>query len=257
MVALAACAYDATMGIGVLADSPIKGPGDLAGKKIGTVPTSAESPFFPAYAQRAGLDLAKVDLVSVDAKVIERTVSDKQVDAMTGIATTSLPVLLSRNIPVRWMLYSSLGMPTYGNNVVSTQAVIDKDPGLSADIVDGLMESLAYTVTHPDEASDLFFKAVPEAALNAGAKDFIRIGLGLHRYGVAKQEAKTNGLGWGDPKVYEDLTALVMNYNAEPGTKAPSVESWQSNTFAGKIRLSEADWATVEARTGEFGKYLG
>jgi len=48
LVSLATCDYDATMGVGVLADSAIKQPRDLAGKKIGAVPTSGEYPFFPA-----------------------------------------------------------------------------------------------------------------------------------------------------------------------------------------------------------------
>lgn len=253
---LATVDYDATMGVGVLDDSPIKTPADLAGKKVATVPTSAESPFFPAYAERAKLDLKTVDLVSVDNKVIERTLSDKQVDAMTGIATSSLPVLLSRNIPVRWMLYSSLGMPTYGNNVVTTQAVLDKDPGLAAAIVDGLMESLAYTISNPDDASALFFKAVPEAALSSGGKEFIRIGLALHSYSVAKPDAKEHGLGWGDPKAYDGLATLVSKYTAEAGTKMPPVETWHSNKLAGKMKLSAADWKAVESRTSEFSKYL-
>jgi NitT/TauT family transport system substrate-binding protein len=44
LIALAACDYDATMGVGVLDDSPITGPQDLAA----SVPTSGEFPFFPA-----------------------------------------------------------------------------------------------------------------------------------------------------------------------------------------------------------------
>lgn len=253
---LATVDYDATMGVGVLDESPIKDPADLAGRKVGTVPTSAESPFFPAYAERAKLDLKKVELVSVDAKVIERTLTEKQVDAITGIATSSLPVLLSRNIPVRWMLYSKLGMPTYGNNIVSTQAVVDKDPGLAAAVVDALMESLAYTISNPDDASALFFKQVPEAGLAAAGKEFIRIGLGLHRYAIAKPDAMEHGLGWGDPKAYEGLAELVSRYTAEAGAKIPPVETWYSNRLAGKVKLSADEWKSVKANTSEFDRFL-
>src|SRR6266478_3189784 len=72
LIALATCDYDSTMGVGVLADSPIQKPQDLAGKKIGAVPTSGEFPFFLAYAKKVGLDMASVDLVHVDNKVLER-----------------------------------------------------------------------------------------------------------------------------------------------------------------------------------------
>ena len=44
LVALATLGYDATMGIALRADSPIREPKNLEGKKIGIVPTSAEAP---------------------------------------------------------------------------------------------------------------------------------------------------------------------------------------------------------------------
>ncbi|HWX07648.1 MAG TPA: ABC transporter substrate-binding protein, partial [Bradyrhizobium sp.] len=41
-VALAACAYDATMGIGMLIDGPIKTPKDLEGRQLASTVTSGE-----------------------------------------------------------------------------------------------------------------------------------------------------------------------------------------------------------------------
>ena len=54
MVALATCAYDATMGIGVLSDGPIKSPKDLEGRQMASTVTSREYPFLPAFAEKAG-----------------------------------------------------------------------------------------------------------------------------------------------------------------------------------------------------------
>jgi NitT/TauT family transport system substrate-binding protein len=248
--------YDATMGIGVLADSGIKTPADLAGKKIGTVPTSAESPFFPAYAERAGFDASKIEMVSVDAKVLERALAEKQVDAMTGIGTSSLPILLSRKIPVRWMLYSATGMRTYGGHIVTLPGMLEKDPGLCKAMIDGMLEGLAFSLTNPEETAELFFKAVPEAGLNASAREFIRIGMGLHRCVVAKPEATEHGLGWGDPAVIEATTDLVMKYSTAPGTTRPVVDAWFSNTFGGGVKLTAAQWSAVEASAKEFRAYI-
>src|SRR5467141_4769944 len=72
LIALATCDYDSTMGVGVLTDSPIQKPQDLAGKKIAAVPTSGEFPFFPAYARKVGLDMNSIEIVHVDNKVLER-----------------------------------------------------------------------------------------------------------------------------------------------------------------------------------------
>jgi NitT/TauT family transport system substrate-binding protein len=248
--------YDATMGVGALTDSGIKSPADLAGKKIGTVATSAESPFFPAYAERAGFDPSKIEMVNIDAKVLERVLSDRQVDAMTGIGTSSLPVLLSRNVPVRWMLYSATGMRTYGGHIVTLPGILEKDPGLCSAMVDGMLESLAFSLTNPEETAELFFKAVPEAGLNASARDFIRIGMGLHRCVVAKPEATEHGLGWGDPKVIDATTDLVMKYTAAPDTVRPAVDTWFTNKLGGTVKLTAAQWSAVEASTKEFKEYL-
>jgi NitT/TauT family transport system substrate-binding protein len=253
---LATIDYDAMMGVGVLEGSSIKVPADLVGKKMATVPASAESPFFAAYAKRIGIDPAKVDIINVDPKVAERTLSDGQVDAMTGVASSSLPVLLSQNHPARWMLYSSVGMPTYGTDIVSSQTVVDADPGLAAAMVDALLESVAFTITEPEESADIFFKAVPEAGLTPGARDFIHIGMGLHRYAIAKPAAAEHGLGWGDPAVYAAITDLVMTYLSTPDMKKPDVDSWYSNKLAGNIKLTSAQWSTVAEGVGEYRKYL-
>ena len=73
-VALAACAYDATMGIGVLNDGPIKTPKDLEGRQLASTVTSGEYPFLPAFAENAGFDLSKVTRMQVDNKIDRKSV---------------------------------------------------------------------------------------------------------------------------------------------------------------------------------------
>jgi NitT/TauT family transport system substrate-binding protein len=247
--------YDGMMGVGVLGDGPIKTAKELAGVKIGTVPASAESPFFPAFASKVGFDIKSVDLVSVDPKVIERVLIDKEVAAITGVASSSLPVLLSRKVPARWLLYSSVGMPTAGGNIVTTPTIA-KDAALCSAFMDAMMESVAFLVSNPQESADLFFKAVPEAALNADGKSFIEIGMGLHRFAIAKPPAIEHGLGWGDVKAYEGLTDLVMQYAASPDSKRPSVESWYTNDYAGHVKLTQAQWDKIVSEAQSYGRYL-
>ena len=57
------------MGVGVLEDSPILKPQDLAGKKVAEVPTYGEFPFFPAYAKNVGLDINSMPFVFAGMKV--------------------------------------------------------------------------------------------------------------------------------------------------------------------------------------------
>src|ERR1700744_3560180 len=65
--------YDALMGIGLLAASPIKTPKDLEGKKLGFSVPAGDEAFLPLYAEKAGFDLAKVQMAQLDGKGRERS----------------------------------------------------------------------------------------------------------------------------------------------------------------------------------------
>jgi NitT/TauT family transport system substrate-binding protein len=223
LIALATCDYDATMGVGVLDDSPILKPQDLAGKKIGSVPSSGEFPFFPAYAAKVGLDAKSIEFVHVDNKVLERVLIEKQVDAITSFALGSASVMLSKGIPSRWMLYSAAGIRNHGQTIATQTKTLESDPALCEAIVDGLLEALAFTLTNPQESLDLFLKEVPEIALNSSSKEFARIGLGMWQHGVDRPEARDHGLGWSDPAAFSETTELVMQYLVSPGMKRPAL----------------------------------
>ena len=256
LLALATCDYDSTMGVGVLEDSPIHKPQQLAGKKVAAVPTSGEFPFFPAYAKKVGLDPSSIQFVHVDNKVLERVLIEKQVDAITSFALGSLAVMLSKSIPNRWMLYSSAGIPNQGQTIATQQKTLESDPGLCEAMVSGLLEGLAFTLRNPDEALALFRQEVPEMALNPTSKEFIRIGLDVWERGVDHPEAREHGLGWSNLAAYSATTDLVMQYLASPGMKRPNPESLFTNQFTGKIKLKDGEWAEVHKRVSEFNKYL-
>jgi ABC-type nitrate/sulfonate/bicarbonate transport system substrate-binding protein len=257
LIALATTDYDATMGLGVLADSPIQKPQDLAGKKIASVPTSAEFPFLPAYAKKIGLDLSTVESVHVDNKVIEHLLQEKQVDAITNFAASSYAVLMSRNVATRWFLYSSAGIKNDGQTIAVTKETLAKDPAFCEAMVDGLLEGMNFAMTNPDETVDLFLKQVPEMALNPNAKEFARLGLILWQRSVAHPEAQEHSLGWSDPAAYTEMTDLCMTYLAEPGMQRPDSEALFTNRFIGKVKLDPTQWAQVQQRTSEFDKVFG
>jgi ABC-type nitrate/sulfonate/bicarbonate transport system substrate-binding protein len=257
LIALCTCDYDSTMGVGVLDDSPILKPQDLAGKKVASVPTSGEFPFFPAYAEKVGLDAKSIEFVHVDNKVLERVLIEKQVDAITSFALGSGSVLLSKGIPNRWMLYSTAGIRNDGQTIVTQRKTLESDPALCEAVADGLLEALAYTLTNPQDSLELFRREVPEMALNPSSGELARIGLGLWQHGIDRPEAREHGLGWSDPAGYAETIDLITHYLTEPGAKRPDTDAIFTNRFAGKIRLTEADWAGVRQRVAEFDKLLG
>ena len=171
--------YDALMGIGLLADSPIRKPKDLEGKKLGASVTSGEYPFLPLYAEKAGFDLAKVQMVQLDGKVRERSLMEKQVDAASAFATSTIPSLAPLGTDVRFMLFRDAGIEFYGQSLTTQPQRLEKDPNLCAALVEGAMEAIRFTMTDFDEAIDIFLKANSEVAISSTGKEYARIGLGL------------------------------------------------------------------------------
>jgi ABC-type nitrate/sulfonate/bicarbonate transport system substrate-binding protein len=254
LIGLATTDYDATMGVGVLADSPIRKPQDLAGKKIASVPTSAEFPFFPAYAKKAGFDLGTVESVHVDNKVIEHVLEEKQVDAITNFAASSYAVMLSRGVPSRWMLYSTAGIKNHGQSITVTKETLAKDPAFCEAMVEGLLEGLTFTLSNPDETVELFLKQLPEMALNPASKQLTQLGLVLWQHSVEHPESREHGLGWSDPQAFTEITDLVMTYLGGPGVNRPDVDTLFTNQFTGKVKLDEAQWTQVRQRVAEYDK---
>ena len=257
LIALATCDYDATMGVGVLDGSPIVKPQDLAGKKIASVPTSGEFPFFPAYAAKVGLAPNSIEFVHVDNKVLEQVLMEKEVDAITSFALGSASAMLSKGVQSRWMLYSAAGIRNDGQTITTQKKTLESDPALCEAVTGGLLEALAFSLTDPEESLGLFRKEVPEMALNPSAKEFARIGLGMWQHGVDRPEAREHGLGWSNAASYAETTDLVMQYLNSPGMQRPQPDALFTNRFAGNIKLTEADWAGVRLRVAEFDKYLG
>ena len=253
---IASCGYDATMGIGILTDGPIKSPKDLEGRDMASVVQSGEFPFLPAYAELAGFDLSKVKIAQVDNKVRDRLLAEKKVDAISGYASSAMPSYVATGTKARFMMFSDVGMTMYNNTLMTQPGRLAAEPELCAAMAEGLMQAHKFVLMEPEETAKIFFKEVPEMALAAQGREQTRVGIGIYRYQAVKEIAKTNGLGYADPKGYEYMTDLVMKYIAKEGEKRPAVADMLTNKFVGGIKLSDAEWATANKGLDEFKGYL-
>jgi len=248
--------YDALMGIGLLDGSPIKLPRDLEGKKLGASVTSGEYPFLPLYAEKAGFDLAKVQMVQIDGKVRERSLLEKQVDAVSAFATSTIPSLVPLGTNVRFMLFRDAGIEFYGQSLTTQPQRLEKDPELCAAFVTGAMEAIRFTMTNFDEAIDVFLKANSEVAMSSTGNDYARIGLGLTNLTNLVPEVKDHGFGFADPEKVATMANLVVKYAAGEGATLPDVGSLFTNRFVDKIKLSADELAAAEKSSAAFRKYV-
>ncbi len=255
-VALAACAYDATMGIGVMNDGPIKTPKDLEGRKMASVVTSGDYPFIPLFAEKAGVDLTKVTRIQVDNKVRDRLLPEGAVDAISGYASSAMPSYVATGVKAHFMLFSDYGILNYGTTVMTQPARVADEPQLCAAFVDGMMQGLKATLVDPSEAIKVFFKQVPEMALAIQAREQIRVGTGILTCVAAHEMIKANGIGYQDPADYEAMTDLVMKYLAKEGDQRPEVAKMMTNRFIGDLKPSPVEWDEMQKNAAEFRTYL-
>lgn len=249
--------YDALMGLGVLADSKIVKPKDFEGKKLGASVGSGEYPFLPLYAQRAGLDLSKVQIVQLDSKVRDRSLIEKLVDGVAAFGSSTIPSLVSTGSDVRFMLFKAVGLEFYGQSLTTQPARVKNEPSVCQAFVDGAMEAIRFAMTDPDEALAIFLKANDEVSMTSSGKEYARIGLGLTNLTNLVPEVEQNGLGWADPAKIKTQAELVLQYAAGQGAKMPELSELFTNRFVGKVRLRADELANARRNAEPFRKYVG
>lgn len=256
LVLLGTAHYDSTMGIAVLADSPIKTPKDLEGRKLGSTVTSGEYPFLPLFAKNAGLNLDRVQRVQLDAQVRNRALLSKEVDAISAFAGSSIPSIAAQNVETRFIPYSKFGIPMYGLALVTQSKRLADDPALCQAIVEGSMEGLKLALVNPQEAIEAYAAELKEVAMTQTGRDQVRIGFGMFALTSILAEAK-QGLGWQDPAAMKRQLDLVMTYIAEKGDKSPELDKMFSNRFVGAVRMTDAEIAAANERFAQYRKLVG
>ena len=237
--------YDALMGIGVLSDSPIVKPKDLEGKKLGASVTSGEYPFLGLYAQKAGFDMSKVQIVQLDGKVRDRSLVEKLVDAVSAFGSSTIPSLAASGVNVRFMLFKAVGIDFYGQSLTTQPARVKSDPSLCEAFVSGAMDAIKFSMTNPDEALDIFLKANDEVSMSTTGKEYASIGLGLTNLTNLVPEVEQRGFGWADPAKVKEQADLILKYASARRRDAARRGRALHQQFIGKVKLTKAEAAAV------------
>jgi ABC-type nitrate/sulfonate/bicarbonate transport system substrate-binding protein len=248
--------YDSTMGLLVLADSPVKTIKDLEGRKLGSTLQSAEVPFIDYFLMLSGVDPAKVTRVALQANVLDTSLINKQVDAISAFATTNMPNLLTQSIDFRFFPYSKVGIRLYSNCSTTSPDYLKDNRSIVEAWADGMNEGLKYCMLNFEEAVDIFVNEVPEIKMSSTGKRHTRFGAGLFLAALLTPEIRDHGIGWGDMNSLNQQTDLVMKYAVAPNTKRPDIATIFSNAMAGKDKLTPAEWDAARKSASEFAPYL-
>jgi NitT/TauT family transport system substrate-binding protein len=247
---------DATMGILSLEDSPVKTLKDLEGRKLGSTPTSVDAACVDSFLQRSKVDGSKVARVALQGNVLDSSLINRQVDAISSLATSTMPSLLSQGIKVRFFPMSEVGISTYQVGFTTSADYAKENRSVVEAWVDGLTEAIKYYMLNFEESVDIFVNAVPEVRMSATGKQHTRYGGGLFLATLIAPETRDHGLGWGDVAALNQQTDLIIKYVAGANAKRPDVGAMFTNEFAGKVKLNPGEFEAARKSSAEFARYL-
>lgn len=220
----------APLGVIYLAESGIKQPSDLAGKKIARSASGSSVVMFPGFLKANGLDRSSMEEVVADANTLLSLLMSRRVDAVLG-QTINLgryqEVAEEQDLTAAGMNYSDHGLEAYGNAIIANSETIQQNPDLVRRFVKASMQGIAYAIANPDEAIAIMKQAHPEIDADAAKEELIEL------YSFATSgEAEVKGIGYIDPERMAATLATVKS--ALPLKREPALEEIFTSEFLPK-----------------------
>jgi NitT/TauT family transport system substrate-binding protein len=140
----------------------IAGPEDLVGKRIGDPAGSTVGLMFPLYARAAGIDPGSVEFVPTAPPALPQLLVSGQVDGI-GQFVVGRPLIEAaadgRDAVV--LPYGDLLPDLYGNMLVTSRELADRDPELVRRFSGALLKALEYSIENPDDAGRILRRYHP------------------------------------------------------------------------------------------------
>ena len=205
-----------------LKKSGIKGPADLAGKKMGAPVFDAGRRAFPIFQKANGVPA--VNWISMDPPLRETMLARGDVDAITGFTFTSLLNLEARGVKAQDVVvlpYPDYGVKLYGNAVIVNPKFLKEHPA----------EVKAFLLAFTKGVKDVLAK--PEAAIaDVKARD-----------GIINTELETRRLKLALDTVVNSPDARTEGFGQVVPGRLSLMASQVSDAFATKTRVNpDAVW---------------
>jgi NitT/TauT family transport system substrate-binding protein len=214
--------------IAVRADSAIKSPKDLEGKKLGGAAGDGALKLFPAFCKIAKIDCTKIEITNMQPNLREQMLMNKQVDGVFGYVNTirfSAKLMHVADKDIRYIKYGDYGMDLYSNAIIVSKKMTKEHP----DVVKGLIEAINHGLE--DSLKD------PSAAIDAVAKrePLINKAVERERFDATLQDEMNSpeiakiGLGNVDKARLKKSIEILVDAQKLPRT--PTVDEIYTNAF--------------------------
>ncbi|MEU4422877.1 ABC transporter substrate-binding protein [Actinoplanes sp. NPDC024001] len=193
--AFAAVHQQTLVSIITLEGSGITEPKHLEGRRLGAATGSVNQLLFPAYAQLAGIDAAKVEWVNAPPAQLPTLLASGRVDALSTflIGTRGIEKAAGGKKTVV-LPYGDYLPDLYGNGLVGPTSIVEGNPDLTKRFRDAALKGLRYTMEHPDEAAQILKKAQPAADVTAAVGEITLMAPYVKASGVIDRDRVTQVL---------------------------------------------------------------
>jgi NitT/TauT family transport system substrate-binding protein len=190
-----------------LAETGIKQPRDLEGKRLAVTAGDALTQLFPAVVKSNKLDMSKITLVQVDPASKVVSVLEKKADALLGGIDDQYFLIKYKGFNPVGMRFADNGANTVGITIVATNETISKKPDMVRRFVKATQRSWEAARSDPDAAIAAALKVKPD--LNSqSTKDQLLMDLSL----LDSPATRGKPLGWGAEPDWEATKALLAEY---------------------------------------------
>jgi NitT/TauT family transport system substrate-binding protein len=198
-----------TSGFGVisLAETGIKSPADLEGKRLAITAGDALTQLFPALAKANKIDLNKVTVVQMDpaAKVV--AVLEKRVDALLGGIDDQFFLIEQKGPKAASLRFADHGANTVGITIIAKDSTIKDKPDLVKRFVTASVRSWAEAKKNPEAAVDAALKVKPDLNKESTLKQ-LKVDLDL----LDSAATKDKGIGFAADSDWETTKRLLTEY---------------------------------------------
>ncbi len=196
----------------------IRQPIDLYGKKLGAPVGDAPRRLWPLFAKAIGLQPTSVEWITMDVPLRETFLIRGEVNAISGFYFTSFLNLKAAKVDpndIVAFLYSDYGLPLYGNGIMTSPALLEKEPALVRGFLRAFVRAMKDSITNPTEAVSFVKKRDPlvnediekERLLLAIQSNILTRDVRANGFGAAKGERLARSI---------DLLAEAFQFPVKP-----------------------------------------
>lgn len=211
------------LSVTVRADGAVKDPKDLEGKTLAAPESDGGRQLFPAFAKAAGIDLAKVNWMTVTSELREVMLVQKKAEGITGAFTSTGMSLKALGLDVpqqRVMFYRDSGVELLGYCYLTTRRYLAANPEAVKGALKALYRSLVYANANRAESIAVLKKVEP---LTDVAIETERQAIAFDQHMISDHVTR-NGLSVVDPARLERvLRTIEAAYNLPPRLSADRV----------------------------------